>query len=58
MSNRPEPSVPEYTVTLKIKTLDHGDPNFWDWNAIMEDLVWSIEVVRNERRRLFQSRKH
>jgi hypothetical protein len=46
MSNRPEPSVPEYTVTLKIKTLDHGDPTFWDWNAIMEDLVWSIEVVK------------
>jgi hypothetical protein len=33
-----------FTVTLEIQTLDHKDPNEWDWNAILEDLVWSVQV--------------
>ena len=36
----------KHEVTLVIDTFDDSDPNLWDWNAIMEDLVWKIEVKK------------
>ena len=38
----------QHEVTLLITVLDDGEPApaFWDWRAIMEDLVWDVEVKR------------
>ena len=36
----------QYEVTLLVTPLDDNDPALWDWRAIMEDLVWDVEVKK------------